>query len=91
MTCTAPTLYQEMPRWPDTGLTGLSVKPGPEGEVPPGELDRVSYSSLRRTLDQRRALVMQLFHDHGFFPSGKLTVDKTWRHRISNILKLQTC
>lgn len=77
MTCTAPTTYREMPRWPDAGLMDLSVKPGPEGEVPPGELDRVSYSSLRRTLDQRRALVMQLFHDHGFFPSGKLTVDKT--------------
>lgn len=23
------------------------------------------------TLDQRRALVMQLFQDHGFFPSGE--------------------
>lgn len=29
------------------------------------------YSSLRRTLDQRRALVMQLFQEQGFFPSGK--------------------
>lgn len=60
-----------MQRWPDTGLMQLSVKPGPEGEVPLGDLDRVSYSSLRRTLDQRRALVMQLFQEHGFFPSGK--------------------
>jgi hypothetical protein len=34
----------------------------------------VPYSSLRRTLDQRRALVMQLFQDHGFFPSGKLVL-----------------
>lgn len=30
------------------------------------------YSSLRRTLDQRRALVMQLFQEHGFFPTGGL-------------------
>lgn len=29
------------------------------------------YSSLRRTLDQRRALVMQLFQEQGFFPSGE--------------------
>lgn len=35
------------------------------------EYEKVPYSSLRRTLDQRRALVMQLFQDHGFFPSGK--------------------
>lgn len=35
------------------------------------EFDKVPYSSLRRTLDQRRALVMQLFQEQGFFPSGK--------------------
>lgn len=34
------------------------------------ELDRVPPSSLRRMLDQRRVLVMQLFQEHGFFPSG---------------------
>lgn len=35
------------------------------------EFDKVPYSSLRRTLDQRRALVMQLFQEQqGFFPSG---------------------
>ncbi|KAG7232780.1 hypothetical protein INR49_008101 [Caranx melampygus] len=43
---------------------------GTEGEDLLGDLDRVPYSSLRRTLDQRRALVMQLFQEHGFFPSG---------------------
>lgn len=45
---------------------------GSDGEDILGELefDKVPYSSLRRTLDQRRALVMQLFQDHGFFPSG---------------------
>lgn len=35
------------------------------------EYEKVPYSSLRRTLDQRRALVMQLFQEHGFFPSGR--------------------
>ena len=36
-----------------------------------------AYSSLRRILDQRRTLVMQLFEEHGLFPSGQL-----WRHTI---------
>lgn len=35
------------------------------------EFEKVPYSSLRRTLDQRRALVMQLFQEQGFFPSGR--------------------
>ncbi|MEQ2294110.1 hypothetical protein AMECASPLE_000493 [Ameca splendens] len=48
-------------------------RPGPEADVPLGDLDRVPYSSLRRTLDQRRALVMQLFQEHGFFPSAPAT------------------
>lgn len=49
--------------------------PGTEAEDVLGELEyeKVPYSSLRRTLDQRRALVMQLFQDHGFFPSGELS------------------
>lgn len=43
-----------------------------------GELDRVPYS-LRRTLDQRRALVMQLFQEQGsFFPSGNWADSLTW-------------
>ena len=29
------------------------------------------FSSLRRILDQRRHLVMQLFDENGLFPSGK--------------------
>ena len=56
------------------GLTGLLVLlTGTEAEDVLGELEyeKVPYSSLRRTLDQRRALVMQLFQDHGFFPSGE--------------------
>lgn len=38
--------------------------PGSRGERP---------SSLKRTLDHRRQLVMQLFHDHGLFPSNQAT------------------
>ena len=44
---------------------------GAESEDVLGELDPRGQSSLRRTLDQRRALVMQLFEEHGFFPSGR--------------------
>nr|XP_046183513.1 protein capicua homolog isoform X3 [Oncorhynchus gorbuscha] len=44
---------------------------GAESEDVLGEMDKVPYSSLRRTLDQRRALVMQLFQEHGFFPSAE--------------------
>lgn len=46
---------------------------GTEGEdiLTDLEFDKVPYSSLRRTLDQRRALVMQLFQEQGFFPSGE--------------------
>ena len=49
-----------------------ALSPGTDGEDILGELefDKVPYSSLRRTLDQSRALVMQLFQEHGFFPSG---------------------
>lgn len=62
------------------GLTGLPVLlTGTEAEDVLGELEyeKVPYSSLRRTLDQRRALVMQLFQDHGFFPSG----EHSWESR----------
>ncbi|XP_078672351.1 uncharacterized protein LOC144911821 isoform X2 [Branchiostoma floridae x Branchiostoma belcheri] len=38
------------------------------------EGDRTSYSSLRRTLDQRRNLVMQLFQEQGLFPSGYYSI-----------------
>lgn len=44
------------------------------------ELDRVPSSSLRRMLDQRRALVMQLFQEHGFFPSAQATAAFQARH-----------
>lgn len=52
-----------------------------------GELDRVPYS-LRRTLDQRRALVMQLFTEQGsFFPSGNQSqLRPAWHFHPSNRL-----
>ncbi|CAL1583537.1 unnamed protein product [Knipowitschia caucasica] len=62
---------------------------GAEGEDLLGDLDRVPYSSLRRTLDQRRALVMQLFHDHGFFPSAQATA--AFQARFSDTFPSKVC
>ncbi|XP_028277210.1 protein capicua homolog isoform X2 [Parambassis ranga] len=64
-------------------------RPGPEAEVPMGDLDRVHYSSLRRTLDQRRALVMQLFQEHGFFPSAQATA--AFQARYSDTFPTKLC
>lgn len=38
-------------------------------------------SSLRRTLDHRRQLVMQLFQDHGLFPSNQATSTFQYKHQ----------
>ncbi len=38
-------------------------------------------SSLRRTLDHRRHLVMQLFQEHGLFPSNQATSAFQYRHQ----------
>uniref|UniRef100_A0A8C7HK36 Protein capicua homolog n=1 Tax=Oncorhynchus kisutch TaxID=8019 RepID=A0A8C7HK36_ONCKI len=66
-------------------------RPGAEGEDILGELefDKVPYSSLRRTLDQRRALVMQLFQEHGFFPSAQATA--AFQARYSDIFPTKVC
>ncbi|XP_026872059.2 protein capicua homolog isoform X2 [Electrophorus electricus] len=54
------------------------------------ELDRAPYSSLRRTLDQRRALVMQLFQEHGsFFPSAQATA--AFQARYSDTFPTKLC
>uniref|UniRef100_A0A670ZYG2 Protein capicua homolog n=1 Tax=Pseudonaja textilis TaxID=8673 RepID=A0A670ZYG2_PSETE len=53
------------------------------------EYEKVPYSSLRRTLDQRRALVMQLFQDHGFFPSAQATA--AFQARYSDIFPTKVC
>nr|7M5W_A Chain A, Protein capicua homolog [Homo sapiens] len=50
---------------------------------------KVPYSSLRRTLDQRRALVMQLFQDHGFFPSAQATA--AFQARYADIFPSKVC
>ncbi|KAL0985086.1 hypothetical protein UPYG_G00152730 [Umbra pygmaea] len=64
---------------------------GADGEDILGELefDKVPYSSLRRTLDQRRALVMQLFQEHGFFPSAQATA--AFQARYSEIFPTKVC
>ncbi|XP_060131609.1 protein capicua homolog isoform X2 [Zootoca vivipara] len=66
-------------------------KPGTDTEDVLGELEyeKVPYSSLRRTLDQRRALVMQLFQDHGFFPSAQATA--AFQARYSDIFPTKVC
>ncbi|XP_051722289.1 protein capicua homolog isoform X3 [Ctenopharyngodon idella] len=63
----------------------------PDGEDILGELefDKVPYSSLRRTLDQRRALVMQLFQEHGFFPSAQSTA--AFQARYADIFPTKVC
>ncbi|XP_018410286.1 PREDICTED: protein capicua homolog [Nanorana parkeri] len=53
------------------------------------EYEKVPYSSLRRTLDQRRALVMQLFQEHGFFPSSQATA--AFQSRYSDIFPTKVC
>ncbi|XP_038828419.1 protein capicua homolog isoform X2 [Salvelinus namaycush] len=60
-----------------------------ESEDVLGEMDRVPYSSLRRTLDQRRALVMQLFQEHGFFPSAQATA--AFQARYSDTFPSKGC
>ncbi|XP_074075486.1 protein capicua homolog isoform X4 [Macrotis lagotis] len=64
---------------------------GAEAEDVLGELEyeKVPYSSLRRTLDQRRALVMQLFQDHGFFPSAQATA--AFQARYADIFPSKVC
>ncbi|RVE66778.1 hypothetical protein OJAV_G00110750 [Oryzias javanicus] len=64
-------------------------KAGPEGDVPQGDSERIPYSSLRRTLDQRRALVMQLFQEHGFFPSAQATA--AFQARYSDTFPTKVC
>lgn len=62
----------------------LSLAEGNEGDVclSPGtpktpatgkESAEKNFSSLRRILDQRRQLVIQLFQEHGSFPSTQAT------------------
>ncbi|XP_041427504.1 protein capicua homolog isoform X4 [Xenopus laevis] len=64
---------------------------GSEAEDLLGEMeyDKAPYSSLRRTLDQRRALVMQLFQEHGFFPSSQSTA--AFQSRYSDIFPTKVC
>ncbi|XP_060936663.1 protein capicua homolog [Limanda limanda] len=71
--------------------TYLSPLPATDGEdiLTELEFDKVPYSSLRRTLDQRRALVMQLFQEQGFFPSAQATA--AFQTRYSDIFPTKVC
>ncbi|CAL8365775.1 unnamed protein product [Arctogadus glacialis] len=64
-------------------------RPGAESEDVLGELDPRGQSSLRRTLDQRRALVMQLFEEHGFFPSAQATA--AFQARFADTFPSKVC
>ncbi|XP_056439371.1 protein capicua homolog [Gadus chalcogrammus] len=64
-------------------------RPGAESEDVLGELDPRGQSSLRRTLDQRRALVMQLFEEHGFFPSAQATA--AFQARFADTFPTKVC
>ncbi|XP_077404474.1 protein capicua homolog isoform X2 [Vanacampus margaritifer] len=70
-------------------LTPAVAPAGMEGEDLLGDLDRVPFSSLRRTLDQRRALVMQLFQEHGFFPSAQATA--AFQARYADTFPTKVC
>nr|XP_023665706.1 protein capicua homolog isoform X2 [Paramormyrops kingsleyae] len=72
-------------------LMAPSADTGTDGEDILGELefDKVPYSSLRRTLDQRRALVMQLFQEHGFFPTAQATA--AFQARYVEIFPTKVC
>ncbi|KAK3597989.1 hypothetical protein CHS0354_042342 [Potamilus streckersoni] len=47
------------------------------------------FSSLRRILDQRRNLVMQLFDEHGLFPSAQAT--SVFQAKYSDIFPSKSC
>ncbi|XP_070552136.1 LOW QUALITY PROTEIN: protein capicua homolog [Ptychodera flava] len=51
--------------------------------------EKAPYSSLRKTLDQRRTLVLQLFEDHGYFPTGHATA--AFQARFKEIFPTKTC
>lgn len=55
--------------------SGLSSPMTPRTPNSPGQ-----FSSLRRILDQRRQLVMQLFQEHGLFPSAQATANFQAEH-----------
>ncbi|KAK8742719.1 hypothetical protein OTU49_001641, partial [Cherax quadricarinatus] len=54
----------------------------------PRDADK-SHSSLRHILDQRRTLVMQLFSEYGWFPSGQAVA--AFQLRYSDIFPTKNC
>ncbi|KAM4581483.1 protein capicua homolog isoform 3-T4 [Odontesthes bonariensis] len=77
--------------WKTEPLPVCVAFPATDGEDLLAELEfeKVPYSSLRRTLDQRRALVMQLFQEQGFFPSAQATA--AFQTRYSDIFPTKVC
>lgn len=69
-----------------TPLTpGGPLTPSTSGAPPNGK----GFSSLRRTLEERRQLVLQLFQEHGFFPSADAT--NAFQTLHSNIFPNKVC
>ncbi len=65
---------------PDVALEGSRDSLDAAAAVASPPVTPKSASSLRKTLDHRRQLVMQLFQDHGLFPSNAATSSFQFRH-----------
>ncbi|XP_065578825.1 protein capicua homolog [Artemia franciscana] len=72
----SPTL--QSPRTPKTPATASSVSGGEK-----------SFSSLRKILDQRRQLVMQLFNEQGMFPTTQAT--SAFQAKHSDVFPNKNC
>lgn len=68
-TSTTTTFFTE-PRPETADIDSPAGGRSPRTPKTPRDADK-SHSSLRHILDQRRALVMQLFSEYGWFPSSK--------------------
>lgn len=69
---------------PDFNPDNFNIGREENGETSPfcgdGTASKSGPSNLRRTLDHRRQLVMQLFHDQGLFPSNQATSEFQLKH-----------
>ncbi|KAL4229580.1 hypothetical protein ACF0H5_012618 [Mactra antiquata] len=80
------------------GRPGIGTDPFCDGDLhspmtPKTPSSPGQFSSLRKILDQRRNLVMQLFEDHGLFPSAQATATFQAKYQeifpSKNILQLK--
>lgn len=65
---------------PETALRDSSQDAGFDQLASPSPKELGRTSSLRKTLDHRRQLVMQLFQEHGVYPSNQATSAFQYRH-----------